>query len=60
VLYYLVYSLVLAFSGWRADWASVIVTIVLPATALNTALMLLLFPPARWVGARIAPRTIVM
>ncbi len=60
VLYYLVYSLVLAFSGWRADWASVFVTIFLPAAALNTAIMLLLFPPARWVGARIGPRTINM
>jgi len=60
MLYYLIYSLVLAFSGWQADWASVSVTIFLPAAALNTALMLLLFPPARWVGARIAPRTIVM
>jgi|TARA_B100002003_G_C13912659_1_gene444088 rod shape-determining protein MreD len=58
VLYYLVYSLVLAFSGWRADWTSALISVFLPSVAVNTALMLLLFPPARWLATRIASRTI--
>ena len=57
VLYYLVYSIVLAFSGWQVDWISALASILLPASALNTALMLLLFPSARWLANRIAPRT---
>ena len=60
VLYYLVYSIVLALSGWRADWTSALVSIFLPSVGLNTALMLLLFPPARWLATRIAPRTILI
>ncbi len=59
VLYYLTYSLVLVFSGWGAHW-STLISIFLPASALNTALMLLLFPPARWLASRIAPRTMGM
>ena len=60
VLYYLVHSLVLAFYGWRADWTSALVSVILPSVAVNTALMLLLFPPARWLAARITSRTIAI
>ncbi len=60
VLYYLVYSLVLTFFGWRANWISALVSIFLPTAALNTGLMLLLFPPARWLATRISPRHIGM
>lgn len=57
VLYYLVYSVILAFSGWQLDWISALASILLPASALNTVLTLLLFPSTRWIASRIAPRT---
>lgn len=60
VLFYLIYSLVLTFSGWRTDWMSALVSIFLPTATLNTVLMLVLFPAARWLADRIAPRTIGM
>lgn len=60
VTFYLIYLIVLTLSGWRTDWMSTLASIILPAVTLNTILMLLLFPPARWLADRIEPRTIGM
>ena len=58
ILYYLVYSIVLVFSNWGDNWGNTLINMLLPATALNTILMLLVFPSARWLTTRISPRSI--
>lgn len=60
MLYYAVHGLVLVLSGWSTDLMNEIVRSILPITALNTVLLLILFPVAKWLSNRVTPRTIGM
>jgi rod shape-determining protein MreD len=50
--YYLAYTLLLAAFGRAVDWLPVLTTIILPASLLNIAAMLVLFPPLRALHRR--------
>ena len=57
ILYYLVYSIVLMFSNWEGYWGNTLINIFLPSIALNTILMLIVFPTTRWIATRISPQS---
>jgi site-specific recombinase len=50
--YYLAYTLLLAAFGRAIDWLPVLTTIILPASLLNIAAMLVLFPLLRALHRR--------
>ena len=53
IIYYLIYVLLLAVTGWSADWTSLPINHLLPSTIINTLAMILIFPIVRWLSSRI-------
>jgi len=54
-IYHMTYLMVLTISGWSMDWVDALTTITLPSALLNLALMIPVYPAARWLATRIAP-----
>jgi len=53
IIYYLVYFLLLATTGWRTDWTNLPIDNLLRSIPINVLLMMLILPPARWLALRI-------
>lgn len=52
-MYYLVYLLLLATTGWSADWTDIPIDNLLPSIAINVMIMILILPIVRWLALRI-------
>lgn len=52
LVYYLVYMLLLIVFSQSVDWLPALTTVILPASLLNIAAMLVLFPPLRALHRR--------
>ena len=58
VVYYLSYALLLSLTGRPIAWSATLVQVILPASLLNIAAMLILFPLLRRLHRRVSPPAI--
>ena len=60
IIYYLIYLLLLATTGWSADWTSIPINHLLPSTTINAFATILIFPIVRWLSSRITRQGIYL
>jgi len=51
IIYYLIYLLLLATTGWSADWTSIPINHLLPSTIINALATILILPILRWLSS---------